>query len=312
MKADFSLFTAAAREFVSAARAVGTSAVPRTVAPDLAPARAHTALELAALDSSLPANGAEPVASPAFTPADVQLFEQVEQLRAADLAQALMVERLRKQQKVDPERSLRAKVTPASTAAMRFQPPVSERAAAEEVEEKPEPLAARIWDVLWPLRNLIVGALVLAAVASVYGYVRPAPGATKEKVALVNLGERVFTDDWVIVANSVDRVGALGPVPPRNGVYLVVRITVTKKSDSAVILEPTDFALLDQAGLLTPAQEPTSSVYSTAESNTQLGWSQSYPAGIPVRDPLVFDVSQTARDLELLIHGSTVRIRLPN
>ena len=69
----------------------------------------------------------EPKQDEALTPADVNLILRVDKLKQQELAEQLMIERLRREQHVSPEAALRTEAL--ASVPMRFQPPVKERAA---------------------------------------------------------------------------------------------------------------------------------------------------------------------------------------
>lgn len=322
LKTDFAVFTKSAREvapvgaIAPAAASAAADPVPEIeFAPEPAEETAprdfvERKAKTQEIYVSRPIGGA-PTAP--LTPEDGALLDRVEKLREAELMQALMVERMRRDQHVDPEDALRADAVASSTRAMRFQPPVDERPEVDEdddVEYEPLSFAERVTELLWSGRIVIVAVLVLAAAVAAYGYVRQGPAnAAPATLTIVALGTKMNTPDWTVAVDSVERARTIGATAARQGGYLVVHVTATKRNGDAPNLDPADFVLVDTAGNQSLAFSPTSDVYGPS---TGLSWPARFAVGAPVREQLVFDVSPNARDLLLLFRKATTEVRLPN
>ena len=332
-KADFSVFSLSVRD----PRTAQQPAAPQPPeapppAQGIAPAAAPT--QPARLDGPIaPAARASGSAEPAFverrkvqreiyvarpvpaqdeqlTPADVNLILRVDKLKQQELAEQLMVERLRRAQHADPEIALRTEAV--DSLPMRFQPPVKERAAAEAAAEEyeEEPFTTRALGFLWSARLVIITLLIVVAIVSAYGYVRAssAPGGPPP-LTYAALGIKVPAGDWTIAVDSVERTLSLGTTRPRAGSLLIVHITATKKNGDAPNLDPSDFALVDQTGARSLPFGPTSELYS---STTGLTWPARYAVSAPTRSVVIFDVNPGAKGLLFLIKGVNVAVRLPD
>ena len=247
-----------------------------------------------------------------LTPADV---ETAEKLKQQALGEQLMIERLRREQRVSPEAALQPQPS-AGDLAMRFQPPVREREAAraaadEAAEYEDEPFTTRVLRFLWSARLIIVTVLLVAALFSAYGYLQPkvASNGAPPPLTFAALGDKIQTADWTYTVTSVERAPKLGTVPATSGGYLVVHLTATKTNADAPPLSTSNFQLIDAAGARGFAFDPTSDIYT---SNLGLVWASRYPTTQPVQDHLVFDVSPTARALILFIKDANVQVRLPD
>jgi hypothetical protein len=251
-----------------------------------------------------------PTADPSLTPADVNLILRVDKLKQQELAEQLMVERLRREQHTSPEVALRAEA-PASLP-MRFQPPVREREAARGAvaDEAGTPFTTRLLGLLWSARLVIVTVLLLGSAISAYGYLQPkvASRGAVPPLTIAAIGDKIQGPDWTYTITSVERSQRLGATPASTGAYLVVHITVVKKNPDAAPLTPNDFLLIDGTGGRTLPFPPTSDVYA---KSTGLVWASKYTS-TPVQNHLAFDVSLTARDLQLLIKPVNVQVRLPD
>jgi hypothetical protein len=247
-----------------------------------------------------------------LTPADVNLILRVDKLKQQELAQQLMVERLRREQHVDPETSLRADAL--ASVPMRFQPPVKERVAPAVVEEEVEyedvPFRERLFGFLWAARLFIVSGLILIALVAAYGYLRaPSSPITGPKARTsATMGERIQTGDWTYTVMSVDRPNVVGPTPPRSGAYLVVNIVFTRRTGDAAAPDPSQFVLLDAGGGQSLAFAANSDMY----AGTGLTWAARYPTGTGLQNQLAFDASPSARGLQLLIKPANVVVVLPD
>ena len=246
-----------------------------------------------------------------LTPADVNLILRVDKLKQQELAQQLMVERLRREQHVDPEIALRTEAVDALP--MRFQPPVRERvtsdaeAAAEEYEDVP--FTQRLLALLWRTRLLIITALILIAAVSAVGYLRASAPSGPPPLTFAAFGSKVAAPDWVISVDSVERTLSLGTVRTASGSLLLVHITATKKNNDAPTLDPSDFALVDPTGARSGPFGIASEVY---RSTAGLTWPARYQVSIPTRSVLVFDVNPGLKGLVLLIKSANVQVRLPD
>lgn len=347
-KADFSVFALSARDPSAVLPAV-TPASPSTAAPipapepvtagptmaaasvppvttaasvaDLAPAKEPSGMtftERRKVLREIYVARPNPMADERLTPADVNLILRVDRLKQQELAQQLMVERLRRAQHVDPEAAL-GEVAVATTHAMRFEPPVREReraAATPEEDDGAEPDEARsfgerVVGLLWSARLLLISLLVLVAIAGAVGYVRGSATTSSgpRPITFAGANERIQTPDWTYVVDSVERAVTLGPTRAQQGGYLVVHLTAIRKNGDAAALDPSDFVLVDSAGGQSLAFGTTSDLYS---AQTTLTWPQRFPIGGPARGQIVFDVSPSAKDLLLLIRRASVEVRLPN
>jgi hypothetical protein len=247
-----------------------------------------------------------------LTPADVNLILRVDKAKQQELAQQLMVERLRKEQHISPETALRTDAL--ASVPMRFQPPVKERVAAEErvgEEYEDESFTQRLLGFLWAARIVLVTGLVVIALVAAYGYLRAptSPLAGSKPLTVAALNERVQTNDWTLAATSVDRLSRLGQTPPSMGQYAVVHVIANRKNSDAPQLDPSQFVLIDSSGARTFALPTTSDVYSPATGAT---WPAKFPIGTTLPALLVFDVNPTARGLRLLIKPANVEVRLPD
>jgi hypothetical protein len=317
-KADFSVFSLSVRE------------APAPAAPVPPPTMREAAGPIVAAAAPLPETPTAPqgefverrkvqrelyVARPdaqreqSLTPADV---ETAEKLKQQALGEQLMIERLRREQRVSPEAALQPQ--PAGDLAMRFQPPVREREAAraaEAIEYEDESFTTRLLRLLWAGRLVIVTVLLVAALFSAYGYLQPkvAGSGAPPPLSFAAVGDKIQTGDWTYTVNSVERAPKLGTIPAASGGYLVVHITATKTNADAPPLSTSNFQLIDSAGARGFPFEPTSDLYT---SNLGIIWASRYPTTQPVQDHLVFDVSPAARALILFIKDANVQVRLPD
>jgi hypothetical protein len=250
---------------------------------------------------------------PSLTPADVSLIMEVDKLKQQDLAEQLMVERLRRAQHASPELALHSQPAPADLA-MRFQPPVRERevaraAAAEVAEDEDDPFGSRVLRFLWSARLVLVTLLLLASLASAYGYLRPtsAGNVAAPALTIAAVGSKVESADWTYTVNSVGRPQRLGPTLPTTGGYLVVNITVSRKNPDAAPLSTGDFQLIDVNGGQSFPFAPSSDVYGVG-----LGWATKYPLNASVHNNLVFDVNPKAKNLLVFIKDANAEVRLPD
>ena len=320
-KADFSVFSLSVREASPAPAPVP----PQTMREAAGPAVAAVATAPVAETPWAPEGGefverrkvqrelyvARPDAQreQSLTPADV---ETAEKLKQQALGEQLMIERLRREQRVSPEAALQPQ--PSGDLAMRFQPPVRERRAAraaEAAEEEDETFTSRALRFLWSARLVIVTLLLIAALFSAYGYLQPkvASNGAPPPLSFAALGDKIQTPDWTYTITSVERAPKLGTIPARSGGYLVVHLTVTKTNGDAPPLSTSNFQLIDSNGARGFAFEPTSDLYT---GNLGLIWASRYPTTQPVQDHLVFDVSPAARALILFIKDANVQVRLPD
>ena len=245
-----------------------------------------------------------------LTPADVNLILRVDKLKQQELAQQLMVERLRRAQHADPEIALRTGAL--DTLPMRFQPPVKERAAPEAAAEEYDevPFTARLLGFLWSARLVIITLLIAVAAVSAYGYVRAsaAPSGPPPLTYAV-VGAKIPSGDWTIAVDSVERTLSLGATRPKAGSLLIVHITAIKKNGDAPNLDPSDFVLVDPTGARSLAFGPTSEVYS---STTGLTWPARYAVSAPTRSVVIFDVNPGAKSLLFLIKSANIAVQLPD
>lgn len=327
-KADFSVFSLSVREpqamaphpaatpVISAPAPHGSTAyTPAPAAAAVPPPDAPHAgrqtdfVERRRLQREVYVARPDPKQDEQLTPADVNLILRVDRLKQQELAEQLMIERLRKQQHVPPETALGAE--PAAPVPMRFQPPVKERVAAAEPAEQyeTESFSSRALTVLWRARLVLVTILLIAAAIAAYGYLQPrvsTVGAPPLTFAAMN--EKIQTPDWSYTVTSVERSVRLGTVQSTSGGFLVVHLTVARKSSGAPPLDTTDFQLIDQNGARSLAFSPLSEIY----KGTGLKWATQYPMNAFVLDHLAFDVSPSAKGLILHIRSANVQVRLPD
>jgi hypothetical protein len=333
-KADFSVFSLSARDPVrhqpaqAAPPPTSVTVLPPPPTPDPQPTAAPAASAPEPVDPQPAAPLADfverrkvqreiyvarpvPTTDPSLTPADVNLILRVDKLKQQELAEQLMIERLRRQQHTSPEVALRADA-PASLP-MRFQPPVREREAARHAaaDDDRDSFTARLLGFLWSARLAIVTVLLVGSAVSAYGYLQPkvASNAAPPPLTVVALGDKVQSTDWTYNVTSVERSQRIGTVPANNGGYLIVHVTVAKKSPDAIPLTPSDFMLIDGNGGRSLALSSTSDVYA---KSTGLTWAAKYSTNTAVQNHLAFDVSPTARDLQLLIRSANAQVRLPD
>ncbi len=296
---------------------IATSSAPATAAPPPIPAEARPApadrefVERRKVQREIYVARPLPTQDEQLTPADVNLILRVDKLKQQELAQQLMVERLRREQHVDPEIALRSEAVDALP--MRFQPPVRERttsdadAAGEEYEDVP--FTQRLLAILWRTRLLIITALILIAAVSAVGYLRASAPSGPPPLTYAAFGSKVAAPDWVISVDSVERTLSLGTVRTTSGSLLIVHITATKKNNDAPTLDPSDFALIDPTGARSGPYGTSSEVY---RSTAGLTWPARYQVSIPTRSVLVFDVNPGLKNLVLLIKSANVQVRLPD
>jgi hypothetical protein len=337
-KADFSVFSLSARDPRSQARTAPpgdqqpaapsapapTAAVPAPAAPIVPPA--------AVAQNGTPETAAQtdfterrkiqreiyvarplPQQDEQLTPADVNLILRVDKLKQQELAEQLMIERLRREQHIAPESALRADAV--ASLPMRFQPPVKERVAAEaaEEEEEYEGFTQRLLGLLWSARIVLVTGLVLVALVAAYGYLQaptsPLAAGGAKALTFAGVNERVQTNDWTIVVTSVDRLARLGPTPPAQGQYVVVHVTATRKNSDAPTLDPSQFVLVDPAGAQVFAFPTTADMYSASSG---VAWPARFPVGTALPGLVIFDVHPNAKSLQLLIKPANVQVRIPD
>ena len=324
-KADFSVFSMSAREPVATAGASPpprpqpapeATAVPTPLSPVEAPYTGPQAEFIERRKVHREVYVARPVntAEETLTPADVNLILKVDKLKQQELAEQLMIERLRREQHVSPESALHAEV--GAGVPMRFQPPVREREVAQEAAEaaqeyEDEPFRSRLLAFLWRFRIAIVTVLIGAALLSAYGYLQPkvASNATPPPLSFAAMGTKIQGPEWTYTITSVERSLKLGGLPAASGGFLIVHITVAKTNPDAAPLSTGDFVLIDANGARGLAFAPTSDVYAKSAG---LVWAQKYSPGQFVQNHLVFDVSPTAKNLLLLIKPVNVEVRLPD
>jgi hypothetical protein len=322
-KADFSVFSLSARDprapSAPPAPVAAAPVAPRAAAPapaPVAPVHAGPAKEFVerrTVQREIYVARPDPRQDETLTPADVNLILRVDKLKQQELAEQLMIERLRKEQHVSPETALHAEAL--ASVPMRFQPPVKEREAAEaaaaEEEEAEVPLTERILGMLWAGRLFIVTGLLIIAAISAYGYLKPRAlaGNAPPPLTFAAMGEKITTAGWQYTIVSVERPIRVGPTPASTGGYLVVHVTVSRKDPDAPPPDPGDFVLIDPSGARTLAFATTSNVYGPS---TGINWPTRYALNAFVQDPLVFDASPSARGLVLLIKPANVEVRLPD
>ena len=324
-KADFSVFSLSARDprpsapppvvapAPVASPSVAASAMP--VAPALvAPVGPPKEfVERRTVQREIYVARPDPQKDEALTPADVNLILRVDKLKQQELAEQLMIERLRKEQHVSPETALRAEAL--ASVPMRFQPPVKEReaagSAAAEEEEGEVSLSERILGTLWAGRLFIVTGLLIIAAISAYGYLKPRATAGNEPPPLTfaAMGEKITTPNWQYTIVSVERPVKVGATPATTGGYLIVHVTVSRKDPDAPPPDPGDFVLIDASGARTLAFGTTSNVYGPS---TGINWPTRYALNAFTQNNVVFDASPQARGLRLLIKPANVEVRLPD
>jgi Domain of unknown function (DUF4352) len=320
-KADFSVFSLSARDPRSAPAPVAQVPVvePPAVAPAAslpapAPIASATApgtefVERRRVEREIYVARQEPQRDASLTPADVRT---VDKLTQQELAEQLMVERLRREQRVAPETSLHAE--PVGAIAMRFQAPVKEReaaaAASQRDEYEDESFTERLLRFLWSARLVLVSILLVLAAVSAYGYLQPrlTTAGALAPLTFAGVGDKVQSADWTVTVTSVERTLRMGTTPPATGGYLIVHLTVAKKSPDAGALDPSDFQLVDGNGGRGLAFAPSSDLY----SGTGLVWASKYATNAAVQNHLVFDVNPNATGLLLLIKPANVEVRLPD
>jgi len=138
-KADFSVFSLSVREGRPVPAPVPPPAIPEAAAPIVA-AAAPVAdvpwvpqgefVERRKVQRELYVARPDSQRDQSLTPADV---ETAEKLKQQSLGEQLMIERLRREQRVSPEAALQPQPS-AGDLAMRFQPPVRERERAAAIE----------------------------------------------------------------------------------------------------------------------------------------------------------------------------------
>lgn len=332
-KADFSVFSMSARDPRSAPPVTApqppgpapqpqfaqpaapaqapAGAAPTAIVPDTGAAPAETAfVERRKIQREIYVARPQPQQDEQLTPADVNLILKVDKLKQQELAQQLMVERLRREQHVDPETSLRAEAS--ASVPMRFQPPVKERTADEPAaQDNVEiPFTTRVLELLWSARLVLVTVLLLAVAVSAYGYLQPRARASAPPRTFAAVNDKIQTPDWTFTITSVERTRTLnGASPPRSGGFLIVHLTTSRKNADAPALDPSAFTLLDASGAAASALPVSSDVYGPA---TGLVWVKSYPMGSFVRDHIAFDVNPGTRGVRLLINVANVELRLPD
>ena len=324
-KADFSVFSLSAREprpvvLPPALTAEAPVARPPIAAPPPPPARVETRhpgpqpdfVERRKVQREVYVARPDPKQDESLTPADVNLILRVDKLKQQELAEQLMIERLRREQKASPELALHPGA--AASVPMRFQPPVKERAAAEEAaeaaEEEAESLGGRILQLLWSARLVLVTVLLVMAGVSAYGYLQPrmTANATPAPLTFAAIGQKIQGPSWSYQVTSVERTLRLGTVPAVAGGYLIVHLTVAKTNPDAAPLDPSEFALIDANGASSFALPASSDLY----RGTGLVWAAKYATNAFVMNHLVFDANPSARGLRLLIRSPNVQVRLPD
>jgi len=322
-KADFSLFSLSARDLRPGARPPAPAATPIS-APSVATRTAPPSgpapegppkefVERRTVQREIYVARPDPRQDETLTPADVNLILRVDRLKQQELAEQLMIERLRKAQHVSPEAALHSEAL--ASVPMRFQPPVKEREAAEAVaaqeEEAELSLSERILGTLWAGRLFIVTGLLIIAAISAYGYLKPRAAAGNEppplKVAAMR--EKITTPSWQYTVVSVERPVRIGTTPATTGGYLIVHVTISRKDPDAPPPDPGDFVLIDASGARALAFSTTSNVYGPS---TGINWPTRYALNAFTQNNLVFDASPSARGLLLLIKPANVEVRLPD
>jgi len=322
-KADFSLFSLSARDLrpgtpppAPAATPIGPSSVATRTAPPSGPAREGPPKEFVerrTVQREIYVARPDPRHDETLTPADVNLILRVDKLKQQELAEQLMIERLRKEQHVSPETALHSEAL--ASVPMRFQPPVKEREAAEaaaaEEEEAEQSLSERILGTLWAGRLFIVTGLLILAAISAYSYLKPRAAAGNEPPPLkvAAMGEKITTSNWQYTVVSVERPVRIGTTPATTGGYLIVHVTISRKDPDAPPPDPGDFVLIDASGARTLAFSTTSNVYGPS---TGINWPTRYALNAFTQNNVVFDASPSARGLLLLIKPANVEVRLPD
>ena len=322
-KADLSVFSLSIREPRAAAAAPQPAApvAPQPAAPavavtlPLAPERPDPRqepfVERRKVQREIYVARPAPQQDESLTPADVNLILRVDKLKQQELAEQLMIERLRREQHASPELALRPGAP--ETMPMRFQRPVRERGlvgTAEVKEEREQSSGARILQLLWSGRLVIVTVLVILAAVSAYGYLKPRAVTANEPppLSFAAMGQKIAGAGWTYQVTSVERAPRLGTVPPQTGGYLIVHVTVQRTDQSAPPLETTEFQLIDATGARSFALPASSEVY----RGTGLVWATKYAPNAFVQDHLAFDVSPTATGLIVFIRSANVEVRLPD
>lgn len=321
-KADFSVFSLSARDPRPArppdpAPAMRAAAGgPQAVAPAPSPIVSALAprsefVERRKVEREIYVVRPEQQRDASLTAADVRTADKLKQ---QELAEQLMVQRLRREQRVAPEASLHAE--PVGAIAMRFQPPVKEReaaaaAASQHDDHEDESFTERLLRLLWSARLVLVSILLVLAAVSAYGYLQPrvtTAGAPPPSMTFAAMGDRVQSADWAVTVTSVERTLRMGTTPPARGGYLIVHVTVTKKNPEAGVLDPSDFQLVDANDGRSLAFAASSDLY----QSTGLVWAPKYATNAALQNHLVFDVNPNANGLLLLVRPANVEVRLPD
>src|SRR5256885_3785104 len=229
-KADFSVFSLSVRDPRAAPVPPPSAPAPVVVAasPTAAPAPIAAAEPMSAaserefverrrVQREIYVARPEPQRDESLTPADVNLILRVDKLKQQELAEQLMIERLRREQHASPELALHPGAP--ESVPMRFQPPVRERELVGEAAVEAEgeaSLSARILQLLWSGRLILVTILLIGAAVSAYGYLKPRAFSSNAPppLSFAAMGQKIQGPAWSYQVTSIERSLKLGSAPP--------------------------------------------------------------------------------------------------
>ncbi len=274
----------------------------------------HPALTAMATSASRPSNDAARPSSdaPQRAPARVEQPEpreqdsdalaHVERERLADVARvdAEIAERQR------AEANVKAAFEATRTFGQRQRGPVVD-AAADDALPPTEHEASSVepgWrGLLWRARFVVLAVLAIGVLLVGLNALR---GGGASALRTIEMGDRLSVASWDYTVDSATRAAAAGSVIPR-GSWLVVRVTAVNHGDADRQVAVSSFEVIDDAGRHYSPEPSQSNVYATTGA---LVWPTSFPNGRAVSVPLVFDVSNGAAGLRLVIQGASEQVRL--
>ena len=161
----------------------------------------------------------------------------------------------------------------------------------------------------WRLRFLIILSLVVLLAAFSVPSLRSLFAGGSAGASTVGVGNAVTSPDWTYNVGSARRVAKIGTAQA-HGIYLVVQVSATNRSEAGAQLSPSNFSVVSASGDQYAAS--TSSVYSGAENPTSsYAWPKEFPVGRSVIAPLIFDINPSATGLRLVIQDvPSTRVRL--
>jgi Domain of unknown function (DUF4352) len=261
------------------------AAKPPEPAPTEVVFRERAPLEREIYTPPPPVDRTVPRTEQALAQNDVELIKRLERDHSEDTLRARLRDRER-------HRSENAGLDDSQAAWTRYRPQASNEETATQESDSVDSGGLDLGAVLWRLRFLIIGALVLGAGAYGYTVVTGGLASTAGQVRIVGLGARVAGERWEYVVNGVQQFDTVGRKSAQ-GTYVVVRVTATNKTVDGAQLAPSQFVLIDATGQAHRAESATSGAYAGPDNpQSPFIWPSPFGAGKSATVGLIFDVGR--------------------